>query len=81
MLELRERLGGVGLAEGDHFAMPLTQDVLADVLGLSVVHVNRTVQLLRRDGLLDIGGGVVALLDSERLQNLAGWTPPGLAAQ
>jgi len=76
MLELRERLSRVGLAEHDCFAMPLTQDVLADVLGFSVVHVNRTVQQLRRDNLLDVRNGVVALTQLERLQDLAGWTPP-----
>ena len=78
MLELRERLSRVGLVDGNSFAMPLTQDVLADVLGFSVVHVNRTVQQLRRDGLLEIRNGRVTLLQLAALQELAGWTlPPG----
>ncbi len=78
MLELRERLGRVGLVDSDSFAMPLTQDVLADVLGFSVVHVNRTVQQLRRERLLDVRNGQVVLLQPERLQELAGWAPlPG----
>lgn len=76
MLELRERLGRVGLVDGDSFAMPLTQDVLADVLGFSVVHVNRTVQQLRRDGMLEIRNGTVTLSRPDDLQNLAGWVPP-----
>ena len=75
MLELHERLARVGLAEPGSFAMPLTQDVLADVLGFSVVHVNRTVQQLRRDALLDMRNGVVRLLQPERLRILADWTP------
>lgn len=75
MLELYERLGRVGLAEDHRFAMPLTQDALADVLGFSVVHVNRTVQQLRRESLLDVRNGIVTLLSPERLQALAGWTP------
>lgn len=79
MLELRERLGRVGLVESDSFAMPLTQDVLADVLGFSVVHVNRTVQQLRRESLLDVRNGQVVLLQPERLRELAGWAPlPGI---
>lgn len=57
MLELYERLGCVGLAGDNCFARPLTQHVLADVRGVSVVHVNRTVQQLRHDGLLDVKGG------------------------
>jgi len=74
MLELRERLDRVGQVENDCFAMPLTQDVLADVLGFSVVHVNRTVQQLRRDGLLDVRNGMVTLIRLKQLQILAGWT-------
>lgn len=73
MLELHDRLACVGLASGGCFAMPLTQEVLADALGLGIVQVNRLVPQLRRDGLLDIEDGVVTLTDPERLQALAGW--------
>lgn len=72
MLELYGRLGRVGLAADNCFAMPLTQNVLADVLGFSVVHVNRTMQQLRRDGLLEVKAGRVHLLQPERLRTLAG---------
>ena len=82
MLELHERLGRVGLADESGFAMPLTQEALADVLGFSVVHVNRTVQQLRRDRLLDVRNGTVVLMRRERLEDLSSWTPPaGLTAQ
>jgi len=82
MLELYERLNRVGLAQDGRFAMPLTQEVLADVLGFSVVHVNRTIQQLRRDRLLDVRKGMAVLMQRERLQDLASWTPPaGLTAQ
>lgn len=82
MLELHERLDRVGLAEADRFAMPLTQETLADVLGFSVVHTNRTIQQLRRDDLLDVRNGMVMLLQRNRLHDLASWTPPaGLPVQ
>jgi len=82
MLELHERLGRVGLADAGGFAMPLTQEALADVLGFSVVHVNRTIQQLRRDKLLDVRNGIVVLMQRERLQDLASWTPSaGLPVQ
>ena len=77
ILELHERLGWVGLARDDRFAMPLTPDVLADALGLSVVHMNRALQQLRTDGLLDVGDGTVALLKLEQLQSIAKWTSLG----
>lgn len=78
MLELHERLGWVGLVRDDRFAMPLTLPVLGDALGLSVVHVNRTLQQLCADGLLDVSDGVVALLKPERLKELSEWTPLSL---
>ena len=79
ILELHERLGWVGLTRDDRFAMPLTPDLLADALGLSVVHVNRALQQLRTDGLLDVDAGTVALLKPEQLQDIAKWTPLGAA--
>jgi len=82
MLELHERLGRVGLAQDGCFALSLTQEVLADVLGFSVVHINRTIQQLRRDRLLDVRNGMAVLMQRERLQELASWTPPaGFTAQ
>ena len=56
-LELRWRLAAVGLGGEHKFPMPLTQEALADALGLSIVHVNRTLQQLRREGLLEVRGG------------------------
>lgn len=53
--ELSARLNAVGAAQGDSFAFPLTQEELADVLGLTAVHVNRTLQSLRSEGLIQWG--------------------------
>lgn len=61
MLEMRERLLLAGRAGADDFVMPLTQETLADALGLTSVHVNRTLQAMRRDGVLEWRGGVVRL--------------------
>lgn len=73
MLELHARMAGVGLADADGFEMPLTQEDLSSALGLSLVHVNRTVQQLRRDGLAEIGGGRVRFLALDRLKALSGY--------
>lgn len=67
-LEIRDRLAVVGLVEDNAFRWPLRQEVLADLLGLSVVHVNRTLQQLRRDCMVELQGGVAALLQPERLR-------------
>ncbi len=65
------------MTRDDRFAMPLTPDVLADALGLSVIHMNRALQQLRTAGLLDVGDGTVALLEPEQLQDIVNWTPLG----
>lgn len=72
LLELRERLEAVGLAAPDKFRLPLTQEHLADALGLSIVHVNRTLRHLRAQRLLEVKFGGVALLQPARLADIAG---------
>jgi CRP-like cAMP-binding protein len=71
LLELCDRLDAIGLVKENTFRIPLTQEVFADVLGLSVVHINRTLQQLRREGMLTIGRGAVTLHQRRRLASLA----------
>jgi CRP-like cAMP-binding protein len=80
LLEVHERLAAVGLSENRRFPLPLTQEILADALGLSVVHVNRTLQLLRRDGLIEWRSGMATLLDRELLMNVAEYHVAGRKA-
>lgn len=61
LTEMYERLSLAGCAGQDSFTMPLTQETLADALGLTSVHVNRTLQAMRRDGVLEWRGGTVRL--------------------
>ncbi len=61
MLELYFRHRAVDLAGELGFPFPLTQETLSDALGLSVVHTNRTIQQLRRDGYLEFKTGLVTL--------------------
>ena len=67
MLELRRRLAEVDMVDGDSFPLPLTQEMMADLLGLSIVHVNRTLQQMRRERLIELKGGRVYLQDAEQL--------------
>lgn len=71
LLELRERLDRIGLADGGAFKIPLTQEIFADALGLSVVHINRTLKLLRREGSVCIRSGFVTMQDPEKLASLS----------
>lgn len=52
--ELVVRMEAVGMGAGGRYDMPLTQAELADALGLSVVHVNRTLQQLRATGAISL---------------------------
>lgn len=67
LLELLERLQRSGEAEGNTFAMPLTQECFADALGLTPVHLNRTLQACRRSGDLSWRSGRVTLHDPAAL--------------
>lgn len=71
MLEFRERLMRVGLATAHSFPLPLTQEHLADTLGLSAVHVSRVLKQLRSEGILNLSFGVVTMLEPESLRRLA----------
>lgn len=73
LLELHERLLRVGLAGETTFAMPLTQEVLGQVLGMSIVHVNRTLQQLRRDGLIDYRARRMQLKGRSAAADLVGY--------
>lgn len=81
ILELHYRLGIVGLATETQMPLPLTQEIIADALGLSIVHLNRTLQQLRRDGLVEVKGGSARLLDMGKLRSVADFRPPHVSAR
>ena len=73
--ELRVRLGVVGMADEMGYDLPLTQTDLAECLGLTSVHVNRTLKELRERGLVEFRGGRVTILDLEGLERVAEFDP------
>lgn len=75
LCELMVRLEAVGLAQRGVCPLPLTQVDLAQTLGLSNVHTNRTLQELRRQGLIELRNRTLKLLDKERLRLLADFNP------
>jgi CRP-like cAMP-binding protein len=76
LLELHQRLSAIGFVHAGTFPMPLTQDTLGELLGLSLVHINRIVSQLRRDKLVTMRGGVVTIADFARLALLADRVDP-----
>jgi CRP-like cAMP-binding protein len=73
IVELFSRLRAVGLADADSFEMPLTQETIADTLGLSLQYVNRMIRNLREEGLAKIEEHRVTVQDMESLVRLAGF--------
>jgi CRP-like cAMP-binding protein len=71
LCELAVRLELVGLLDNGSFDLPFTQQDVADACGLSVVHVNRTLQELRREGLIEWRNHTVQLLDRAKLEDAA----------
>jgi CRP-like cAMP-binding protein len=73
--ELAARLEVVGLVKNGRFQMPMTQRHVADACGLSIVHVNRTIQELRGRRLIAWEGSEIELLQLDELRALADFTP------
>lgn len=75
LMELLMRLQAVGFADSRSYDLPLTQEILADALGLSIVHVNRTLRQLRRDGLIRLDCRRIIIDDIDRLTEVAEFEP------
>jgi CRP-like cAMP-binding protein len=88
LLELYLRAIRVGLITGGEMELPLTQNVIADALGMTPVHMNRILQQLRRSGAIELRRGRLTIPDPAPLVGLSGFddnylhrrlrTPPGM---
>jgi CRP-like cAMP-binding protein len=73
--ELYYRLEMAGLTRHNSFELPLSQPDLADICGLSSVHVNRSLQGLRREGLIVLERGRLTIPDLGELARAAEFDP------
>ena len=71
LLDIHDRLRHRGLINRPTFNLPLTQEQIADHLGLTLVHVNRTLRRLREEKIVLVDRQVVIIQDIERLRELA----------
>ena len=71
LCEVFTRMQAVKLTDGGRCELPLTQVELADTLALSTVHINRTLQELRRQHLVSLSGGMLEIHDFPALQSVA----------
>jgi len=75
LVEMFFRLRAVGMTDGDSAPFPLTQMDIADAVGLTAVHLNRTLQELRREGLIEIEQKRLRIPDLRRLMEAAEFNP------
>ena len=73
MCEMLIRYRIIGLATDDSLPFPLTQDDLADCTGMTPVHVNRMLRELRADGLIELRGKVLMILEPQHLLQIANY--------
>ena len=73
--EMFARMKAVGLAQEDTCEWPITQAEVGDALGLSTVHVNRSLQKLRETGAVEVRGASLTVKDWDALQELGEFDP------
>ena len=73
LCEMHLRLRLVGLVTDGRMDLPITQEELADATGLTAVHVNRTLQRLRKENLIQLKAGILTVLDVDALREAAGF--------
>jgi len=71
LCEMFVRADAVGLVNDGRCALPLTQEHVADALGLTAVHTNRTLQALRETGAVEWRGGELTVQDWPKLREIA----------
>lgn len=75
LCETNARLVSAGLSDGRRFALGLTQADLAEICGLTTVHVNRVMRQLREEQLCVFRSSLVEILDLEKLTALGQFNP------
>lgn len=81
LCETSIRLELAGLGKRTNFALDLSQEQMADVTGLTAVHVNRTLQCLREEGAIETCSRTFIIRDWERLAGIAEFDPEYLAVR
>jgi CRP-like cAMP-binding protein len=73
--EMFTRARAAGLADGQSCALPMTQEHLADAVGLTAVHTNRTLQVLRDTGSVEWRNGLLTVSNWDQLTQIADFNP------
>jgi CRP-like cAMP-binding protein len=77
--ELVHRMKDTSSASEELCPFPMTQEELADTLGITSVHVSRTFQQLKEDGFIEVRGRAICILNYSELKRFARFDPAYLS--
>ena len=80
ILEVGLRLHNIFGDMDNVYEFPIKQEEIGDILGLSTVHVNRSMNELKRHHYIEYDRSSIKILDRQKLFNLAGFEPQFLEA-
>jgi CRP-like cAMP-binding protein len=75
LCEMIVRLRAVELADGNSYNWPITQGEIGDALGITTVHVNRVLQEMRAEGLIELKGIRLNIPNWEKLKEVGEFNP------
>ncbi len=75
IVEISLRYGMLGMEGHNSFNFPLKQEHIADLLGLSPVHVSRAMTNLKNNGYIQYNRSTMHIVDQDKLRNLAAFDP------
>ena len=75
LAETDARLRAIGLSDGREYRLPINQTDLSEITGLTSIHVNRVLRMLREEGICTFRSSRVIILDRERLERLGQFDP------
>ncbi len=75
LCEFAVRMEAAGLGSKDEYNLPMTQEQIADSLGLTTIHVNRTIKALKDENLISYDRRAIRILDPERLALIGDFDP------
>tara|TARA_R110002072_G_scaffold103764_9_gene227629 strand:+ start:262 stop:1098 length:837 start_codon:yes stop_codon:yes gene_type:complete len=73
LCELMARLEVIGISDPEKFFIPMSQEEFADILGISIVHTNKTLRAFERDGVISFRNSLLLVLDRRKLEQEAGF--------
>lgn len=73
LCELVTRMEVIGVEAADQLILPISQEDFADIIGISLVHMNRTLKSLEADEVISFRNEILTIVNMEKLKQIAGF--------